>query len=245
MHGNGEPTGSERHLVLDIREASSPTSGPSLALAPITLAVPAGSLLLIDVADWRQATVLTDLATGQMTPDHGSVRFLDRDWAELPSVHAEAMRGRIGHVFRRGNWIDSLSVLDNILLPQRYHTRRPVAELEADAVEIATRLRLPGVPVGFPADIDPEDLQRAACIRAFLGRPALVLLCEPTQGLAADIILEPLVNVVRHARDRDAAVIWFTENRAIWSDPSLPATARYRLRDAFHRIVTQPAGGAG
>lgn len=243
MDGNVETTGPERHLVLEFREASSPSRRSSLALAPITLDVTAGSLLLIDVADWRQATMLINLATGQTTPDLGSVRFLDRNWADLPAVHAEAMRGRIGHVFRRGNWIDSISVLDNILLPQRYHTRRPLAKLEAEAIALATRLGLPGVPVGFPAEIDPDDLQRAACIRAFLGRPALVLLGEPTQGLVQDVILEPLVNVVRHAREGDAAVLWFTENRSLLSDPSLPATARYRLRDALYRIVTQTVGG--
>lgn len=243
MDGSDRATPTARHLVLDVRDVSPPAQLSALALAPMTLAAPAGSLLLIDVADWHQAEMLADLATGRATPRRGCVRFLDRDWGSLPPAHADAMRGRIGHVLRRGNWIESLTVLDNILLPLRYHTRREVAELKADAIDLATRLGLPGVPAGFPAEMDPADLQRAACIRAFLGRPALVILEEPTQGLAAEITLEPLVNVIRRARDRDAAVLWFTEARAIWADPSLPATARYRLRDVLSRITLQSAGG--
>ncbi|MFO1127414.1 MAG: ATP-binding cassette domain-containing protein [Rhodospirillales bacterium] len=230
----GQPAGPDPHLVLDLRDVS------PMAL---TLAVPARSLLMIQVTDWRQAATLIDLATGRAKPRSGTVRFLGRDWATLPPIQAEAMRGRIGYVLRDGNWLDSLTVFDNILLPRRYHTRRPLAELEDDAVDLATRLGLPGVPLGFPAEVGVEDLQRAACIRAFLGRPALVILEEPTRSLAADVFLEPLVNVIRLARDREAAVFWFTQNPAIWGDPSLPATGRYRLRDVLHRMVMPASGG--
>jgi phospholipid/cholesterol/gamma-HCH transport system ATP-binding protein len=74
----------------------------------------------------------------------------------------------------------------------------------------------------------PADLQRAACVRAFLGRPLLILLQEPTIGMASEI-LSPLIQAIRDARDRGAAVIWLTRKSAIWNDASIPATHRYRL----------------
>lgn len=228
-----------RHSVLELTAAAPVAAAVPIAMTPLTLTVAAGALILIEVADWQHATVLSDLATGLLPAATGHVAFLGRDWSLLPPVHADALRGRIGHVFRRGNWIDGLPILDNILLPHGYHTRRTVNELTAEAVELAGWLGLPGVPMGFPSDLDAGDLGRAVCIRAFLGRPALVILEEPTQGLTLDV-LAPLINVIRRARDRDAAVLWFTDDRAIWTDASVPATARFRLRDTLYRLGGAP-----
>ncbi|MBK8175079.1 MAG: organic solvent ABC transporter ATP-binding protein [Rhodospirillales bacterium] len=241
MDGNGTPSRPIQPIVLDFREADPPAGHAAHVKTPLTLSVAAGSLLLIDVSDWRQAATLIDLATGLAAPLGGSVSFLGRNWAALPPSHADAMRGRIGHVLRHGNWIENLPVFDNILLAHRYHTRRPIAELKADAVDLAVRFGLPGIPVGLPTQVDASDRQRAACVRAFLGRPALVILEEPTLGLGESVI-EPLVNVIRRARDRDAAVLWFTEDRAVWADDSVPATERYRLRDVLYRASFQSVG---
>jgi hypothetical protein len=38
-----------------------------------------------------------------------------------------------------------------------------------------------------------------------------------------------LIQAIRDARDRGAAVIWFTRKGGIWNDNSVPATRRYRL----------------
>jgi hypothetical protein len=40
-------------------------------------------------------------------------------------------------------------------------------------------------------------------------------------------ILDPVINAIRAARDRDAAVIWFMLDTRLWFEASLPATRRY------------------
>jgi phospholipid/cholesterol/gamma-HCH transport system ATP-binding protein len=118
--------------------------------------------------------------------------------------------------------------MENILLPQRHHTRRSVRELREEAGGLAQQFGLPGVPLDLAGDIPVADLQRAACVRAFLGRPALILLEEPTAGIYLEII-SALMNTVREARERGAAVIWLTRKNLIWNDQTLPVTQRYRL----------------
>ena len=157
------------------------------------------------------------------------VRFLGRDWAEVPALHAQALRGRIGHSFADGNWLADVELLDNILLPQIYHTRRSVEGLCEEAARLAAMFGLPGLPLGDPSEIAESDLLRAAFVRAFLGRPKLILLEPQRRGLLSPI-LEPLINATRTARDRDAAVLWLTAERDVWSDPSIPADDWYRLR---------------
>jgi phospholipid/cholesterol/gamma-HCH transport system ATP-binding protein len=194
----------------------------------LNLEVCGGDLFLIRLARSEQTPTFADACAGIIQPLRGAIYFLGRNWQELRPDLANALRGRIGHVFTNANWINHLSLMENILLPQLYHTRRSAGRIRDEAGELAERFGLPGVPLGLPGDLTPADLQRAACVRAFLGRPLLILLQEPTIGMASEI-LSPLIQAIRDARDRGAAVIWLIRESAIWNDASIPATHRYRL----------------
>jgi phospholipid/cholesterol/gamma-HCH transport system ATP-binding protein len=194
----------------------------------IDLTLRAGDLVLAEPGDEQHEQLLADVACGVVAPARGTARFLGRDWSEMPPDRANALRGRIGAVLRRGAWIPHLSLLDNLLLPQLYHTRRPYEEIRAEAARWATWFGLAGLPTGRPADVPSPILERAACIRAFLGAPSLIVV-ESLPGGLADGLLTPLVNAMRTARDRAAAVLWFVREPAIYEDRSLPATGRLRL----------------
>jgi phospholipid/cholesterol/gamma-HCH transport system ATP-binding protein len=187
-----------------------------------------GDLFLIRLARLEQASTLADACAGIIQPLRGAVYFLGRNWQKQRPDKANALRGRIGRVFTRANWMNHLSLLANILLPQLYHTHRRAASIRNEAGELAERFGLPGMPLGMPGDFTPADLQRAACVRAFLGRPSLLLLQEPTSGMASEM-LAPLIQAIRDARNRGAAVIWLTRESDIWKDASIPTTHRYRL----------------
>jgi len=194
----------------------------------LSLSVYSGDLVLIRLARLQQTSTLADTCAGIIQPDAGAVYFLGRNWSELPPDQANALRGRIGRVFRTGNWINHLSLMENILLPQQHHSRRPVRQLRDEAGQLAQQFGLPGIPLDLPGDIPAADLQRAACVRAFLGQPALILLEEPTAGIYLEVI-SALMDSIREARERGAAVIWLTQKNLIWNDQTLPVTQRYRL----------------
>jgi phospholipid/cholesterol/gamma-HCH transport system ATP-binding protein len=187
-----------------------------------------GDLFLIRLARLEQTSAFADASAGIFQPMRGTVYFLGRNWEVLSPDHANALRGRIGRVFSEGNWIKHLSLMENILLPQLHHTRRAAGQIRDEAAGLAERFGLPGAPVGLPGNFIGADLQRAACVRAFLGRPSLILLEEPTTGMVSEIA-SPLIHAIGNARDRGAAVIWLTRENAIWNDSSIPATYRYRL----------------
>jgi phospholipid/cholesterol/gamma-HCH transport system ATP-binding protein len=188
----------------------------------------AGDLVLVQVADLHQAELWADLAVGLLTPENGRVSILGNDLTDLDTETGNWLRGRVGRVFSRGNWMDYLSLLDNILLSARHHDRRDEDELRAEASALAMAFDLPGIPLGTPGGFTPVDLQRAACVRAFLGDPLLVILEDPTYAAHADL-LKPLVDAIRAARNRGAAVIWFSPASDIWRDRSIPVTRRYRM----------------
>lgn len=199
----------------------------------IDLALAAGDLVLVEPGDEPHERTLVDAACGLLALRQGAVRFLGRVWGELGVDQANALRGRIGQTFRRGGWIPHLSVVDNILLAQLHHTRRPAAELRDEAARLAVHVGLPGLPVGRPGESPADELDRAGYVRAFLGAPALIVLESPAARLRAELIA-PLVNLMRQARDRGAAVLWFVTDPGLRDDATLPATRRLRLAgDAF------------
>ena len=214
-------------LRFDDTVFASTTHGPAKS-NEVGLSVCSGELFLIRLARFEQTATFADACAGILQPISGRVYFLGRNWPELPPDQANALRGRIGRVFKTGNWINNLSLLDNMLLPQRHHTRRSTRQLCEEAGKLADQFGLPGIPLGLPGDLTAAELQRAACVRAFMGQPLLILLEEPTSGIFLEII-SALMDAVREARDRGAAVIWLTRKGLIWNDQTLPVTRRYRL----------------
>jgi phospholipid/cholesterol/gamma-HCH transport system ATP-binding protein len=100
------------------------TTGASAESGEVSLSVCSGDLFLIRLARLEQTATFADACAGIIQPISGRVYFLGRNWPELPTDQANALRGRIGRVFRTGNWINHLSLMENILLSQLHHTRR-------------------------------------------------------------------------------------------------------------------------
>ena len=158
-----------------------------------------------------------------MEPESGHVLSLGTTWGNLDPAGADRLRSRMGRVFDGTAWVSDLSVYDNVLLGQRYHTRQPEAQIADEAAQLARLFGLPGLPRGRPDQLRRQDLQRANCVRCFLGQPDLILLEHPTRGVYPDI-MAPLANAVRDARRHGAAVLWATTVTEIWRDRGLRPT---------------------
>jgi phospholipid/cholesterol/gamma-HCH transport system ATP-binding protein len=214
--------------VLDVAAARPQAWGDEAPVPEIDLRLMAGELALVDARHAARRAWLGDLCCGLVPLAAGTARFLDRNWSAVPPDYADALRGRIGRVFFSGSWIGFMDVSANILLPQLHHTRDDPTELRDRATALCCAFGLPGLPLVRPGELAASDLARAACARAFLGDPALVLLESPVQGRFTNL-MPPLLNALAAARDRGAAAVWFTRSDLVWRDPSVPATMRLRL----------------
>jgi phospholipid/cholesterol/gamma-HCH transport system ATP-binding protein len=216
--------------VLDVSQAVPQAGLDEFRIQPITLQLLPGEFALVEANDPQRAAWFADLCCGLVPLAEGTVTFLGRDWAAMTPDYAAALRGRIGRVFGSAAWIEFLDMATNILLPQLHHTRRDVRELREEAATLAGSFGLPGMPMGHPRELSAKDLARAACIRAFLGGPALLLLETPLQGRFEDLAV-PLLEALAVARQNGAAAIWLTGSDLVWRDRSVPVTHRLRLRD--------------
>lgn len=197
----------------------------SLRLAP-------GELALVRLERGVVRLPIADAAEGLAEHYDGTAAFLGRDWRSVPPDEGAALRGRIGRVFDAvgvgatgTGWVSHLDVDENVMLAQLHHSTRSSSEIEAEAAKLARMFGLPGLPRGRPAQTRIPDLQRAACVRAFLGTPDLILLERPAQGVYPEI-MPPLINAVRSARARGAAAVWLTDTPAVWADRGIRPTWR-------------------
>lgn len=216
--------------VLDLDHAVAAESPDEVSAPALSLQLMPGDLALIEARSASIAAWLADLCSGLVPLSQGTARFLGHQWAALPADYAAALRGRIGRVFANGAWVGFVDVATNILLPQLHHSREAQEELRAQATRLACGFGLPGLPLEHPMELAPVDLARAACVRAFLGEPALLLLESPLQGQFEEL-LTPLLDALAQARQRGAAAIWLTRSDIVWSSHFVPASHRLRLRE--------------
>ena len=183
---------------------------------------------------------LADAAQGLVTPLQGRITFLGEDWQAMTADRAGKLRGETGRIFPEAGWINNLDIDENITLAVRHHTRRAAGDITGDAEALARQFGLPGLPLGKMDRLRRQDLQKAACVRALLGDPLLIIAEDPTRHVYADI-LAPLVNAFFAARQRGAAVLWTTSNPKVFEDPGLRPTARSKMAGSqLHAVEAEP-----
>ncbi|MBN2313585.1 MAG: hypothetical protein JXM79_06620 [Sedimentisphaerales bacterium] len=207
-------------------------------ISNLNLSLTPGALAIVLLQNEQVRIRLADAAEGLISPAQGTVTFLGEDWQTMAVNRVSAQRGKIGRVFEDERWLSDLDVDQEITLAQRHHTRRPVKEIEQEATQLCRVFSLAGLPGGRPSNVRRQDLQKAACVRAFLGSPILILLENPTVGLYADVIAS-LINMVHEARQRGAAVLWTTNELDVWNNPRLYATTRWRMLGSPMRMIKE------
>lgn len=198
-----------------------------IALTGVNMDLRFSDLALIYMGHRETALAIGDACEGLTRPATGEITFLGYNWPEMAPDQANALRGMVGRVFRRANWVDYMSVLDGILLAQLHHTKRSMKELIKEARGLSQVFGLPGIPIRRPGDMLPADLQRAACVRAFMGQPRLVILEEPTRNMGEGF-LPGLTRAIDSARAQGTAILWLTQSDAVWRRPYVECTYRFR-----------------
>lgn len=110
-------------------------------------------------------------------------------------------RDHIGFVFQFFNLIPTLTVLENVTLPQELAGRN-WRDVEADALHLLERVGLADRRDTFPDRLSGGEQQRVAIARALVHDPMLVLADEPTGNLDEETgqrVLDLLLDLTRSA----------------------------------------------
>ena len=196
------------------------------ALAGVDLKVDAGAFVAITGQSGSGKSSLLNILGCLDHPTRGRYLIEGRDVASLDDEAGSDIRNRrIGFVFQSFHLLPRLTVLENVLLPLRFH-RQPPADAQDRARDLLERVGLADRRDHRPSELSGGQMQRAAIARALLLRPALLLADEPTGNLdsksAADVLA--LIDEV-HAGGQ--TVVMVTHDH----DIAARAPRRVRLRD--------------
>jgi putative ABC transport system ATP-binding protein len=150
-------------------------------LKGITMTIPAGQFVAILGASGSGKSTLLGLLAGLDTPSSGDIWLDGIPIHNLAEAELAAVRGeKIGFVFQSYQLIETLTALENVLLPY---------ELNLEGSGIAQARRLLG-EVGlservdhYPIQLSGGEQQRVALARAFIVEPPIVMADEPTGNL--------------------------------------------------------------
>jgi len=157
--------------------------GPREILHGVSLDVHEGEIMVIMGGSGSGKSTLLNTLLGLLHPTSGYVRILGQDLHTIPDIQRTKLRQKMGVAFQGGALFSSLSVLDNIMLPLREHTR-----LDLNTMRIMARLKMQVVNLdGFenlmPAELSGGMIKRAAFARAIVMDPRILFCDEPSAGL--------------------------------------------------------------
>lgn len=217
--------------VLAFEDCALALAGTHAEAIPLSVTLCSGEFLVLHLEDDQHEEAVIQALCGLWPPLAGRVRFQGHDWEDLRPEQANALRGRIGTVFREDVWSPYRTVMEDMVLAQMHHTRRPLDEILAEAAHWSLRFGLPGLPRDMPVAVRPQDRQGASFARAFLGAPALIVIRHQTRTLPP-WLLAAVTRAIWELRERGAAVIWFGREDALTRGEALSAARHLRLEGA-------------
>jgi phospholipid/cholesterol/gamma-HCH transport system ATP-binding protein len=159
--------------------------GNLTVLNGISLSVGRGETLAVLGRSGTGKSVLLRLIIGLEKPDSGSVSIHGQDLAGLALDRMGEIRLKMGFLFQSAALYDSLTVGGNVAFPLEHHRRdMSRAERTGRVRKLLAEVGMEGNLDKMPSDISGGMQKRVGLARALALDPEILLLDEPTAGLA-------------------------------------------------------------
>ncbi|MGD2113715.1 MAG: ABC transporter ATP-binding protein [Acidobacteriota bacterium] len=200
-----------RNLTKTYREGRTERS----VLRDVNASVRSGELAVVLGRSGSGKSTLLNLLSGIDLPTAGEVIVAGRSLGRLGERERTLFRrSSIGFVFQFFNLIPTLTVEENLLLPQELAGRVTEADRRR-AADLLERVGLADRRDSFPDRLSGGEQQRVAVARALGHDPELVLADEPTGNLDLETGLEVLGLLDELVRSRGKTLVMVTHAREV------------------------------
>jgi len=188
-------------------------NGKTIAVNSVSFSVQRGEIFGVLGPNGSGKSTLIRLIATLLVPDGGQITVFGHDVANEPM----AVRRLINRVSVEASFFKKLSPMENLMYGARLYGVQ-AQEARAQVKGILTRLGLEEKNIYRPMEEMSRGMQQKVAIaRAFLSRPRLLLLDEPTTGLDPRSKQE-VQAFVRELRDRHDTTILLTTHDMLEAD---------------------------
>jgi len=185
--------------------------GNICALRDISFTVNAGEIVCLIGANGAGKTTMLKTICGLLKPQSGEIRFEGQEITHLPAH--EIVRKGIAMVPEGRQIFSRLTTLENIEMGA--YSRNDKAEIQRDIQQMFTLFpRLQERRKQAAGTLSGGEQQMLAIARALMARPRLLLLDEPSMGLAP-ILLENIMQKIMEINKSGTTILLVEQNTLI------------------------------
>jgi phospholipid/cholesterol/gamma-HCH transport system ATP-binding protein len=157
--------------------------GPKTVLKGVSFDVLDGEVFFIIGASGVGKSVLIKHLIGLLYPDDGNIMLDGEEVSRFDEQQMYKVRMKCAMVFQHSTLFDSMSCIENVMLPLKKHRGLKDREARAEAKKRLEQVRMQEFGDRFPSELGDGMRKRVAIARALTLEPSYVLFDEPTTSL--------------------------------------------------------------
>ena len=209
--------------MIELREVGYSYGGGNL-LSGLDLELTPGSFHFLTGPSGAGKTTLLKLCYGDLKPTAGAVTIDGRDSRRMDRDALARMRRRIGVVHQDCQFIDHLSIHENVALPLTV-AGRDVAVEAANLEQLLGWVGLARRANALPPELSGGERQRAALARAIIMDPDVIIADEPPGNIDWDMS-KRLLSLLAELNRMGKTVLVATHDLALIRAAKAQVTAR-------------------
>ena len=164
--------------MLEISKVSYSYGGNSV-FSGVSLSVAPGSFYFLTGPSGSGKTTFINLCAGALIPEVGNISVFGQETRNMSNYELSQMRRRLGIVHQNCEFLDHLSIEENIALPLTVAGMDNAKE-RANVLELMKWVGLDSKSNVKPQELSGGERQRLALARAVIMSPEIILADEPT-----------------------------------------------------------------
>jgi putative ABC transport system ATP-binding protein len=203
--------------LINVSKSYDGTGRGTIALKNISFAAGPGELILLLGPSGSGKTTFLTLMAGMQGPTSGEVYLFGKQTMEYSQRDLQEIRAkRIGFVFQAFYLIDSLTVVQNVMMVMKFAgTARDIAK--KTALTYLEKFGVKHLANSMPSKISQGEKQRVAIARALVNGAELIIADEPTGSLASKQGLEIIELLKKSSREENRCVVIASHDERIIS----------------------------
>jgi branched-chain amino acid transport system ATP-binding protein len=209
------PPGKNHDIILETDDLRK-EFGALVAVAGVTVKIRRNAIHSVIGPNGAGKTTFFNLLSGTLPPTRGRVFFKGQDITRLP-VHRTIHMG-IGRSFQITNLFPNLTALENVRLAAQslgkdsfnfFQSHRRFSQYEERALEVLTEVGLAGSAYSLARTLPHGDQRKLELAMILAPNPEVLLLDEPTAGMAAEQVpaLIDLIKKVHSSGDKTILIV--------------------------------------